>query len=308
MVGYTCLDLSAPEYVDPEDDTTTDFFGEWGNIAFMSFCILVICWCCLCNKLYGMDRGESGEESREESGFEESKKKTASLVFAWFLLAVELGVALVLYFKGEGRISVQRSMIDPEYPLLPAEDMCVIGEGPQLVSYATFYRGGVDVISQLILWGFGEGLELPERAFVKALETSVNRWTGATSWSENFQSMSECHWSTHLLIIVSLHMVGPLIIDIMALCAFTTGFGRAVFSLAVAIALCCCNCTWSMAPGKGSLIYFVDAVFNGVLGTWANVVQSGYVFGAVFLALPIFEIVYAVAELFVVMNASGLPF
>ncbi len=315
MVGYTCLDLSAPEYVeyDPQDDNIADgSFGKTLANAAMATCFFtLVClymvhtklWIRLVNRVDLQER--SGAEPRR-SGFEDSKKKTFGVVFAWFLLAVELGVALVLYFRGEGRISGRMLGGDPEYPLLPDEDVCVIGGGMQLVSYATFYRCGVDVISQLMLWGLGEGLELPERTFVKAMVVCVNRCTGVESWSENFDHKSQ--WSGYLMMAISLHMLWPLIVDVLALCVFgTTGYTQFLFCVALGLTLCTCNCSGTLAPGEGGLLFVIDAVFNGVLGTAANVVQSGYVLGAVFVVLPTFEIVYSVAELFVVMNTATLP-
>ncbi|CAM9668504.1 unnamed protein product [Ectocarpus sp. 13 AM-2016] len=303
-VGYTCLDPSAPEYVEDGDDddesilaSITDLIGLWG--IFGIYIGFLCCWLMLCKKLSEdlVDRarepGERRDQESRQSGFEDSNKKTGAHVFAWVLLAIELVVAIVLFLRGEGRVSKQVSVEDPEYPLLP--DTCIEGEGPQWVSYAAFYRCGVPVVAQLYLWGLGEGLALPERAYLKAIVAIVARCTGNESWAVIFSTPA--HWKMALVCVVSVHMFGPVLVDVMALCELEAFFGGWFFIALWMILFC--NCTCIMAPGEGGLLHVVDAVFNGVLGTWANVVQSGFALGAVFMVLPVFEIVYCVAELFV---------
>lgn len=313
VVGYNCLDLSALEYDEyseyDDDGVVTDSF--WGKVLkfiigglvliliFGGFFTIVnkVCMAKLLERVHGQESGWA--HASEESGMEDSKKKTTGFIFAWFLLALELCVAIVLFTRGEGRISKQMAMKDPEYPLLPAEDTCVEGEGPQLVSYATFYRCGVAVMSQLVLWGLGEGRALPERAFLRAIVACLARCTGNTSWSESFSYRSQ--WSGYLMLVISVHMLWPLVIDVMALCALETDV-QIWFFIVLGTTICCCNITCTMAAGEGGLLHVVDAVFNGVLGTWANVVQSGMVFGVVFALLPAFEILYSLLELFLVCN------
>ncbi|CAM9460595.1 unnamed protein product, partial [Ectocarpus sp. 12 AP-2014] len=234
VVGYNCLDLSAPEYdgyseYDDDGDVTDSFGGKVLNFVIGGVVLILIFGglCSMVNKICMAKLLERvhGQESRwghasEESGIEDSKKKIAGFIFAWFLLALELGVAIVLFTRGEGRISKQVAMRDPEYPLLPAEDMCVEGEGPQLVSYATFYRCRVAVMSQLVLWGLGEGRALPERAFLRAIVACLAGCTGNTSWSQSFSYRSQ--WSGYLVLVISVHMIWPLVIDVMALCALET--------------------------------------------------------------------------------------
>ena len=73
----------------------------------------------------------------------------------------------------------------------------------------------------------------------------------------------------------------------------------------------CCNCSCaSLGRSRGGLIFLVDAILNGVMGTWANFVNSGVYFGVAFAVLPTFEVVYSVAELFACTSSytgAGLP-
>lgn len=297
MVAYVCLDPSAPQY---DTYSVFDGLGEWGNVALIVVVIIIGCWIIVCKTFSTnlLERAQDPEAmfapARTQPEADESKKKTTAVALAWGLLAVELVVNTVIFFKGEGRVSKQQT--DPEYPL---QEVCVEGGGSQAVAYANFYRVGVSVISQLILWALGQGNELPERAFWKMLVACVSVATGETAWSYHFSHVN--NWASLLMILLTVHMVWPLIVDVMALCALDAG-NQVLFFFILGIVVCCCNSTCTMAPGEGGLLHVVDAVLNGVLGTWANVAQSGFALGAVFAVLPTFEIAYSVAELFVVCS------
>ncbi len=280
--------------------------SEYATVIIVVVVIVMGCWLLVCkmfssnllaraddlDQMYAPRQGRKAEEEGEGS-----KKKTLGIVVAWALLAVELVVALVIFLRGEGRVSKQETITDPEFPLFPDQEVCVEGAGRQLVSYAEFYRGGVCVVSQLILWALGEGLELPERAFFKMLVACASVASGETSWSYHFSHVN--NWATALMVVLTVHLMWPLIVDVNALCVLDPGFQKSLVFIILSVVVCCCNSTCTMAPGEGGLLHVVDAIFNGVLGTWANVVQSGFALGAVFAVLPTFEIAYSVLELFV---------
>lgn len=160
-----------------------------------------------------------------------------------------------------------------------AEETCLEGEGPQWVSYASFYRDGVAVVSQLVLWALGGPTELPERAFLKMLVSCFNScciaktpWSRAICWQTSFE---RSWWGPLLILIVYGHMLWPLIVDIQSVCAIAFNV-QVWFAVQLGILLLCCNCSCAcLGRSQGGLIFVVDAVFNGVLGTWANFNQSG---------------------------------
>lgn len=315
--GYECFDPDAPEYdaVWPRVDL--------GSLIALGIATAVGClWCYFFCCIYFSDRhtglldkkrrattgrrgsseAEAGSASISASGPQEPKASLFAVAFAWFLLAVELGVTSYLFLVGQGRVS--KKVVEynnDEYPLL-GEEMCVEGEGAQLVSFASFYRDGVAVVSQLILWTQGGGTELPERAFLKMLVACFSScciadrpWSRAITWQTSFQGS---WWGQFLMFVVSGHMLWPLLVDVQAVCAIAYDV-QILFFVLLGIVLLCCNCSCAcIGRGQGGLIHVVDAVFNGVLGTWANYIQSGLYFGVAFAVLPTFEVAYSVAELF----------
>lgn len=314
MDGYTCLDLGAPQYshyntttADDAVDTAiiVEFYeaNEWMQNQILVFGLILLaifCWLGYCARLsFGLsdrvlDPATTRDPASEEMRPEALKKRAVAVGTAWILLAIELGVATYLFFEGDGRVSTKVALNTAEYPLLPSEYVCE--EGPQLVSYATFYKHGVAVVSQLGLWGLGGGTELPERVFLKLIAASVASCTGDASWSHSFSYPTQ--WAPILLLGLSAHMIWPLVVDVMALCIFESVWTQVGFYAALATLVACCNCTCVMAPGEGGGLFVVDALFTGVLGTLANFVQSDLLFAAVFAALPAFEVIFSVADIF----------
>jgi len=321
--GYECLDPSAPEY-SPGWDV------DLGSLIAMGVATAALyLWCYVFCFLFFSGRetrlldkkrrpgSGPGDTSEATSGpdTQEPQASAKALAFAWALLAVELGVTTYLYFQDEGRVSRKtlENIDDPEYPLLE-EEVCTQGEGPQWVSYASFYRDGVAVVSQLLLWMLGGRTELPERAFLKMLVTAFSKccisdrpWSRAITWQTSFQ---RSWWGPLLMLIVSGHMLGPILIDTMAVCAIAYDI-QVLFYIVMGILVLCCNCSCAcIGRRQGGLIYVVDAVLSGVMGTWANVVQSSWQLAAAFVVLPTFEVVYSVAELFACTSSytdAGLP-
>lgn len=169
---------------------------------------------------------EEGDASQPGGSGQQEEPKAASasaIAFAWALMAVELGVTTHLFLKGEGRVSRKAlEYNDPEYPLLE-EEVCLEGEGPQWVSYASFYRDGAAIVSQILLWAMGGGIELPERAFLKMLVTAFSSccisdrpWSRAITWQTSFQ---RGWWGPLLTLAVSGHMLYPILVDVQAVCA-----------------------------------------------------------------------------------------
>lgn len=328
--GFVCLDPSAPPY------NTWWPTNPKGLILLGVVVGVGLCWCYVFCCIYVSDRhsglldskkrrstrsvagpsrrvrslgpGDPPEEMSGSSRGSHSSKAARAIAFAWLLFAIELGVTSYLFLQGEGRVAFKETDVkynnDSEYPLMEGSE-CLEGKGPQWVSYANFYKAGVAVVSQLLLWALGEGTELPERAFVKMLVASfssccISGRRVSYSWQN---SCERSWWGPFLMVVISGHMLLPLLIDVEAVCALDYGVQSMFYSL-LGIVILCCNCSCAcIGRAQGGLLYFVDAIFSGVLGTWANVTQSGLQFALVFAALPTFEVAYSVGELFACTSA-----
>lgn len=235
----------------------------------------------------------SASEAAPDSVSTRQDSKRTGVVVAWFLFAIELGVAYYLFRKGDGRVSG-----------LTDDGVCVDGVGPQRVSVIAFVRGGLAVGAQLLLWVTGKGVGLPDRAFPKIVVISVR-----PLFQKPDLSSVACRcvfMGVFVASVVSavsalmMYTLWPIVVACQALCAIKKAVGVYVVCGMIQFVAICGTLEPAMTIVDtndidnllGVVLCKFDNLFSVMFNMPANMTQSGVLAGLVFAGLPTFELTY----------------